>query len=310
MEYQKRYSDYNSFIKELFGERIQKISLNAGFTCPNRDGSKGIGGCTYCNNKSFNKNKHSGVATITQQLDSGISFFKHKQNSQRYFAYFQSYTNTYADVCLVKELYLEALRHPNVVGLVIGTRPDCVNEELLDFLTELAKTNFVSLEFGIESTLNRSLKAINRCHTFEETVNAYAQAQGRGIHLGGHIILGLPGESRSEMLNHAVELSKLPLQSLKIHHLQIVKHTKMAYDYTRESSAFQLFKFEEYIDFVIDFITYLEPSIHIERFISEAPLQLLIAPQWGGVKNFEVVEKIKKKLIKKDVWQGKNLVTC
>ena len=173
MNNKKRYNDYTSYIKNKFSERVQKVSLDTGFTCPNRDGTKGVGGCTYCNNNTFNPSYCKPSKSITQQLDEGIVFFSSKYKTQQYLAYFQAYTNTYADVKLVKELYLEAISHPLVIGLVIGTRPDCINEELVDFLSDLAKKNYIALEFGVESTLNRTLALVNRCHTFEEIIAAY-----------------------------------------------------------------------------------------------------------------------------------------
>lgn len=305
----KRYNDYSSFIKNQFSERVQKISLDTGFTCPNRDGTKGVGGCTYCNNNTFNPNYCKPSKSITQQLNEGIEFFSKKYKAQKYLAYFQAYTNTYADIELIKELYNEAIDHPSVIGIVIGTRPDCINEDLINFLSYLAKDNFISLEFGIESTLDRTLELVNRCHTFEETIAAYELAKDKGIQLGAHMIIGLPGESREEILNHAKEISKLPVNTLKLHQLQIVKHTMMAFQLKEKPEMFNLFTADEYIDLITDFIALLRPDIIIERFISESPSHLLIAPQWNGLKNFEIVDRIDKKLIEKDIWQGKYFET-
>ncbi len=302
---QKRYTDYSSFIRTRFKERVQKISLDTGFTCPNRDGSKGVGGCTYCNNNTFNPYYCAPAKSITQQLDEGIAFFSPKYKTQQYLAYFQAYTNTYADIKLVKELYLEAINHPGVIGLVIGTRPDCISEELIDFLADLAQTSYIALEFGVESTLNKTLTLINRCHTYQETIAAYRLADNRGLHLGAHIILGLPGETPEEMLQHATNISDLPIQTLKIHHLQVVKHTMMAVQLEKTPEMFSLFGLNDYLDFITEFTTHLRPDIIIERFISESPAKLLIAPKWGGLKNFEIVAKIEKRLAEKDLWQGK-----
>jgi len=301
----KRYNDYSTFIKNNFSERVQKISIDTGFTCPNRDGSKGIGGCTYCNNNSFSPNYTRQIKSITKQLEEGILFFSKKYKSQKYFAYFQSYTNTYTDFENLKELFTEAVSYPGVIGLVIGTRPDCINEDIIDFLSDLSKKYFISLEFGVESTLNKTLNLINRCHTFEETQQAYEMAKDRGLHLGAHMILGLPGETREDLLNHAKKLSKLPIETLKLHHLQIIKHTMMAKQFKETPALFNLFTAESYIDLVTDFITLLRPDIIIERFISESPKHLLVAPQWNGLKNFEIVSRIDKTLIKKNSWQGK-----
>ena len=301
----KRYNDYASFIKKQFSERVQKVSLDTGFTCPNRDGTKGVGGCTYCNNNTFNPNYCNPGKSITQQLDEGIEIFAKKYKAQQYLAYFQAYTNTYAAIELVKELYNEATRHPRVIGLVIGTRPDCINEDLINFLSELSHKYYISLEFGVESTLDRTLKMVNRCHTYKETVAAYELSKNNGLHLGAHMIVGLPGESIEDILNHAKELSKLPINTLKIHQLQVVKHTMMATQFKQDPAMFSFFSVEEYIDLITNFVALLRPDIIIERFISQCPAHLLIAPNWNGLKNFEIVAKIDKKLLEKDLWQGK-----
>lgn len=303
----KRYNDYSSFIKSRFSERVQKVSLNTGFTCPNRDGTKGVGGCTYCNNNTFSPDYCKPNKSITQQLDEGIEFFAKKYKTQQYLAYFQAYTNTYADIDLVKELYKEAISHPKVIGLVIGTRPDCINKDLIDFLSELSNKYYISLEFGVESTLDRTLNIINRCHSFEETVMAYELSKNKGLHLGAHLIIGLPGETKEDILNHAIEISKLPINSLKLHQLQVVKHTMMAIQLKQNPELFSLFSLEEYIDVITDFIALLRPDIIIERFISQSPTDLLIAPKWNGLKNFEIVDKIDKKLVEKNLWQGKHI---
>ena len=301
----KRYLDYSSFIKLHFGERVQKISLDIGFTCPNRDGSKGVGGCTYCNNNTFNPDYCEPQKSIQQQLEQGIEFFARKGKNHKYLAYFQAYTNTYSDFESLKKMYEEALSVPQVVGLVIGTRPDCISEEIINYLDELSKDYFISLEFGVESTNEKTLLEVNRCHTFEDTKATYELCKDKGFHLGAHIILGLPGESREELFNHAKELSKLPIQTLKLHHLQIVKNSVMSVQYKRNPEKFDLFTLENYINFVSEFITHIRPNIIIERFISEAPKDLLIAPKWGGLKNFEIVAKIDKNLEIKNMWQGK-----
>ncbi len=302
----KRYNNYSTFIKSKFGQRVQKISLDTGFTCPNRDGTKGVGGCTYCNNNSFNPDYCKPQKSITQQLQEGIDFFSKKYKSQKYMAYFQAYTNTYSDFELLKELYTEAVSHPDVIGMVIGTRPDCINEDIINFLSELSKDYYVSLEFGVESTINRTLDLINRCHSYEETQQAYELAVDKGLQLGAHMIIGLPGESRNDVLSHARELSKLPINTLKLHQLQIIKNTMMAYQLKNIPGMFNLFSIDEYIDLITDFIALLRADIIIERFISESPTELLLAPKWGGLKNFAIVDMIDKKLIEKDLWQGKS----
>lgn len=301
----KRYLDYSSFIKVTFGERVQKISLNIGFSCPNRDGFKGFGGCTYCNNNTFNPDYCAPKKSVKQQLEEGINRFSKKYKTQQYLAYFQAYTNTYSNIESLKKMYEEALSVPNVIGLVIGTRPDCINKEIIDYLSFLSKRYFISLEFGVESTLNKTLKKVNRCHTFEETRAAYEMCENRGFHLGAHLIIGLPGESKQDLLNHAIEISKLPITTLKLHHLQIVKQSIMAHQFKNDPEKFKLFTAENYVEFISEFIGILRPDIIIERFVSEAPQDLLIAPKWNDLKNFEIVAKIDKTLANTNTWQGK-----
>ena len=302
----KRYLDYSSFIKLNFGERVQKISLDIGFSCPNRDGSKGYGGCTYCNNNTFNPDYCEPNKSVKQQLEEGISRFSTKYKTQKYLAYFQAYTNTYSDFESLKIMYEDALNVPNVIGLVIGTRPDCISDEVIDYLSFLSKTYFISLEFGIESTSNKTLEKVNRCHSYDDSIATFNKCKNRGFHLGAHLIIGLPGETEEDLLNHAIEVSKLPIDTLKLHHLQIVKQSIMASQYKRNPEDFNLFTPESYIDFITKFVNLLRPDIVIERFISQAPIDLLIAPKWNGLKNFEMVAKIDKKMEIENIWQGKN----
>ena len=299
-----RYLNYNEVVKKEFTERIQKVSINAGFTCPNRDGSKGWGGCTYCNNQTFSPGYCKPTKSVGQQVEEGILFFDHKYSSQQYLAYFQSYTNTYDGIDKLKALYEEALSNPKVSGLVVGTRPDCVNDELLDYFAELSKKHYVMIEYGIESTSNETLEFINRGHSYEEAEDAIRATAKRGIRTGAHIILGLPKEDRATILSHATKLSELPLTALKIHQLQLVKGTKMAIQYEENPEWFNLFTVEEYCDLAIDFIELLNPKIGIERFISQSPPKLLIAPEWG-LKNFEFLKLIENRLDERDSWQGK-----
>lgn len=299
-----RYLSYNSIMKKRFPDRIQKISVNAGFTCPNRDGSKGTGGCTYCNNQTFSPEYCKPTKTITQQVREGIDFFRHKYSAQKYLVYFQSYTNTYDSIDKLKVLYEEALSFPNVIGLVIGTRPDCVSDELLDYFSELSKKYYIMIEYGVESTNDDTLKFINRGHDFECAVNAINETARRKILCGVHIILGLPGEDRKTTLDHAQELSSLPIDSLKIHQLQLVKGTIMANQYKESPELFKLYSANEYIELVVDFLEVLRPDIAIERFVSQSPKELIIAPDWG-LKNFEITAKIEKRLAERNTYQGK-----
>ncbi len=304
MKVKNRYRDFTSFIRDRFGIRVQKVSINAGFTCPNKDGTKGRGGCTYCNNTTFNPEYCKPIKSIITQINEGILFFSKKYNSQKYLAYFQAYTNTYAPLKKLKKMYREALAHPDVVGLVIATRPDCINDNVLDFLQNLVEEGyFIKLEFGLESTNNQTLKDINRCQTHEDAIDAFSRAANRGLHLGGHLILGLPGENRDDMLQHARNISKLPIDTLKIHHLQIVKHTKMAYQFKHTPDMFCFMSLDNYIDLVVDFIALLHPNIIIERFFSESPPNKLIYPKYG-LKNFEVKALVEKRLEYRNISQG------
>ena len=290
------YVDFATFLSRFFpGQKVQKITITAGFTCPTRDGSMGKGGCTYCNNKSFSPNYAAKLRPITEQIDKGISFFRKKYPEMKYLAYFQSYTNTYGEVadCIAK--YEEALAHPDVVGLIIGTRPDCMPEPLLEYLSELAKRTFLLIEYGVESTWDKTLERIQRGHTWQESVETIQRTHEAGILVGAHIILGLPGESREEMIAHAERLSRLPITTLKIHQLQIIRGTIMAGEYLRSPSDFHLFTEEEYIELCVDFVHRLRSDIVLERFVSQAPQELLLAPRWGW-KNYEFTAKIRKAL--------------
>ena len=300
----KRYNDFSSFIRKKFNARVQKVSINAGFTCPNKDGTKGLGGCTYCNNNTFNPDYCKPIKSITLQIEEGIEFFSKKYKSQSYLAYFQAYTNTYAPLSQLKEMYQEALSHPEIIGLVIATRPDSIKDDVLDYLEGLSKKYFIKLEFGLESTKDETLTLINRCQTHADAIDAFSRAKGRGLHLGAHLILGLPKESKSEMINHAKKISALPVNTLKIHHLQIVKHTMMAIQYKKDPNFFSFMELDEYIDLVIDFLEYLDPKIIIERFFSESPDKMLIYPRYG-LKNFEVQHLVQRRLNERETYQGR-----
>ena len=305
MQTEKRYNDFSSFIRRKFNTRVQKVSIDAGFTCPNKDGTKGVGGCTYCNNNTFNPDYCKPIKPIKQQINEGIEFFSKKYKTQKYLAYFQAFTNTYAPLADLKKMYEEALEHDDVIGLVVATRPDCIKNEVLDYLEELAAAgNFIKLEFGLESTKNETLEAINRCQTHEEAIDAFKRADGRGLHLGGHLILGLPGETKEDMMNHAKMVSQLPINTLKIHHLQIVKHTMMAVQFKKTPEMFTFMELDEYIDFVVDFVEKLKPEIIIERFFSESPASMLIHPKYG-LKNFEVKHLVEKRLEEREAMQGR-----
>ena len=305
-----RYKNYNNILKGLFENRVQKVSINAGFTCPNRDGSKGRGGCTYCNNQSFVPGYSKTYKTITQQIDEGIVFFqkKEKYKDQAYLAYFQSYTNTYDSIDNLRKIYEEALEHPRVKGIVIGTRPDCVNDKMLDYFADLSKQTYVMLEYGIESTNDKTLEFINRGHDYQSAIDAITATAQRDINTGAHLILGLPGENREIILGHAEKINQLPLTAIKLHQLQLIKGTIMARQAQQKPELFTFFTAEEYIELVIDFLERLSPGIAIERFVSQSPKELLLSPDWG-LKNFEFVDKIEKRMIERDSWQGKKVLS-
>lgn len=298
------YHDFSFYLRQHFKTKVQKISLNASFTCPNRDGSVGHGGCTYCNNQTFNPSYCHTQKSITQQLEEGKSFFAEKYPEMQYLAYFQAYTNTYDSFENLKSKYEEALAVPGIVGLVIGTRPDCMPDTLLDYLKELQKKTFILVEYGIESTLNHTLKRINRGHDFACTVNAIERTAAAGIPVGGHVILGLPGETHTDIMTQAKTLSELPLTTLKLHQLQLIKGTRMADEYQKSPSDFHLYQVDEYINLVIDYIELLNPKFILERFISQSPEELLIAPKWG-LKNHVFIEKVKKMMLNRNTYQGK-----
>ena len=300
----ERYNEYGFWLKEQLGVKTQKISLNAGFTCPNRDGRVGTGGCTYCNNQTFNPDYCVTEKSITQQLEEGKRFFARKYPEMKYLAYFQAYTNTYDTLDHLKAKYEEALSVPDVVGLVIGTRPDCMPDALLDYLEELNRRTFLIVEYGIESVYDATLLRINRGHTHAQTVDAITRTAARDIRVGAHLILGLPGESREAMLHEAAVLSDLPLTLLKLHQLQLIKGTRMATEYATNPAEFHLFTSDEYIDLVIDFIERLRPDLVLERFVSQSPSSLLAIPGWG-LKNHEFVAKVKRRLNERDAHQGR-----
>ena len=298
------YNEFSAYLRSIFGCKVQKITLDGGFTCPNRDGKVGRGGCTYCNNQTFNPAYCHKHLPVGQQMREGIAFFAHKYPSMRYLAYFQAYTNTYDSLLNLQHRYEEALKVDGCVGLVIGTRPDCMPDELLDYLAELQKRTFVLVEYGIESVNDATLKRINRGHDYACAVETVERTATRGIPVGAHIILGLPCEGRDEIMRQATELSKLPLTTLKLHQLQIIRGTRMAQEYEQLPADFSLFAMDDYIETVIDYVERLRPDIVLERFASQSPKELLVAPDWG-IKNYELVEKIKHRMRERNTWQGK-----
>lgn len=287
------YKDYSHWIREQFPFRVQKISVDAAFSCPNRNGRLSLGGCTFCDNKTFNPSYCDRGKSITQQLEEGKAFFAKKYPEMKYLAYFQAYSNTYAPLEELKRKYEEALAVDDVVGLVIGTRPDCVSDEALDYLQQLNQRTFLIVEYGIESANDNTLRRINRGHTFDCSRQAIIKAHQRGIITCGHIILGLPGEDEEEMLHQASTISQLPLDILKLHQLQIIKGTPLAKEY--EAHPFHVFSAEEYVNLVIRYVSKLRNDLVLERFVSQSPPNMVIAPKWG-LKNHEFTDLLNKRI--------------
>lgn len=302
------FNSYAHYIQSKFGTRIQKISVHGNFTCPNRDGTKGIGGCSFCNNDAFITAYCTPERSIAEQIAEGKLFIKQRyKRVNRYFAYLQAYSNTYAPLSRIQALIKEIQAFPEIIGVIIGTRPDCIDNEKLDYFAELSKQYYVVIEYGVESVYNKSLDAINRGHDFACSKNAiYATAQ-RGIHVGAHMIIGLPTESEQEILASAHIISELPITSLKLHQLQIVKNTKFADDFSKNPEQFSLFTAETYIPFVANYLTYISPHIMIERLAGDSPRRVRIAPNWEGVKYETFVQKLEQYMLTHSLWQGKNI---
>lgn len=290
-----KYVEFGPWLQSELGCKVQKISVNAGMTCPNRDGTLGTGGCTFCNNQTFNPAYCRTEKTVSQQLEEGKRFFARKYPEMKYLAYFQAYTNTYAALDRLKELYEEALCVPDVVGLVIGTRPDCMPDNLLDYLEELNRRTFLIVEYGVESANEETLVRINRGHTFRQSCEAIRRTAERGIRVGAHIILGFPWESEEELMRQAEEIGRLPLTTLKLHQLQIIRGTQLAREY--EASPWAVPTAEEYIDLVLRYISRLPSRLVLERFVSQSPPEMVIAPQWG-LKNHEFANLLRNRMAK------------
>lgn len=301
----RRFLSWNESQRAKHGGRVQKVSVDAGFTCPNRDGSKGIGGCTFCNNAGFTPSYLREEREITRQIETGLDFFSRRYPNTRHFvAYFQAYSNTYAGVDELRTIYQAALAHPKIDGLVIGTRPDCVPDDVLDYLAELSQTKIVELELGIESCDDATLERVNRGHTFAEAEDAIRRAAQRGLDIAAHIMFDLPGESRESMLAGAGKLSALPLTSLKLHQLQIIKGTQLANEWRRNPASLPIMGPEEYFSLVVDFLEQLSPTIAIQRIGSEVPPSHKLAPDWN-MRLHELLPRIEALLEERNTWQGR-----
>ena len=303
-----RYHLYNDWAKKKYGGRLQKVSIDAGFTCPNRDGSLGIGGCSFCNNEGFSPSYLREERDICKQIDIGIEFMRRRYpKTKGFLAYFQSYSNTYDSLDHLKKTYELALAHPTVSGLVIGTRPDCLPDETLDYLAELSKRMLVELEIGIESCNNEVLRECLRGHDFACTEDAIRRAARRGLFITGHLLLGLPLETRASLIEGAKALAKLPLDALKFHQLQIVRGTRLANQYRSASERIQLLDPDNYLDAVIDMLEHLPPHMKIQRLGSEVPPNVLVSPDWG-MRLHKFPARLEEKLKARSTWQGKLFV--
>ena len=303
---ERRFNSYSRYFAKQFGGRVQKISIDACFSCPNWDGKISTGGCTFCSNEAFNPSYCRPEKSIKQQIEEGIEFHRRRyRRASQYLAYFQPFSNTYKPLDELKAIYQQALEVPAITGIVIGTRPDLIDEGILQHLSEIQKTHYVMLEYGVESVYDETLKHVNRGHDFATAEKAIRMTADYGIPCGAHFIFGLPGESKAMMLDAADIISQLPLTTVKFHQLQIFKGTKMAEEYLAHPEDFHLFDLEEYIDFVIDFVERLNPDIVIERFAGEVPPRYLVSEPWMKLRYDEVLNRIEKRMEERNTWQGK-----
>ena len=299
------YNSYSAYFRRLFGERVQKVAVNAGFSCPNRDGTVGVGGCTFCNNGAFTPSYCQPQKSITQQIDEGGEFHRRRYRSAtRYLAYFQSFSNTYAPLERLRELYDEALSHPLVAGVVVGTRPDCVDEAKLDYFASLAEQYYVAVEYGIESTSDETLRAINRGHDFAAAQRAVELSAERGLHVGAHFIFGLPGESEEQLIEQTALINALPLTSVKFHQLQVFRGTAMEREYDEHPERFRFWEVEEYIELFVEILRRLRPDLVVERFASEAPPRYHYGRNWGLLRNEKLWAMLEARLAERGARQG------
>ncbi len=304
----RRFNSYRQYLEREIGFRVQKVALNTGMGCPNRDGTLGLGGCTFCLNEAFTPSYCAPHKSVTQQIEEGIEFHSRRYaKSNKYLAYFQSFSNTYAPLELLKDIYNEAVAHPDVVGLVIGTRPDCIDSEKLDYFAELAeKLDYLIIEYGVESVYDESLSSINRGHNFECARKAIEMTAERGLHSGAHFIVGLPQESKEMILDSIDVINSMPLSTVKFHQLQLFKNTIMADEYAKNPEKFYFYGMEEYIDLFCDILERLRGDIILERFASEAPPRYhAVESGWGRVRNERLVQLLEKRLEERDTYQGR-----
>ena len=299
------YNSYSSYFRRRFGERVQKVAINAGFSCPNRDGKVGFGGCTFCNNEAFTPSYCQPTKSITQQIEEGIEFHRRRdRTASRYLAYFQSFSNTYASLDILRSRYDEALSHPDIVGIVVGTRPDCISAEILDYFAELNSDHYVTIEYGVESCYDESLKRINRGHDFACARRAIEMTAERGLAVGAHFVLGLPEESDEMILAQIEQINSLPLTTIKFHQLQVFRGTAMEREYDEHPERFRFWEVDEYLDLMVEILRRLRPDIVVERFASEAPPRYHYGRNWGLIRNETLWAMLEERLRTRNAFQG------
>ncbi len=302
---ERRLNTYSDYFKKKFGGRVQKITINAGFSCPNRDGTCGTGGCTFCDNRAFNPSYNDPGNSVAQQIRQGMDFHRIRyRKAEQFLAYFQAYSNTYAGLDDLKHLYEQAIAIPGIVGIVVGTRPDCVDAKKLDYFQELSESMYVVVEYGIESLLNKTLLRVNRGHDVEKTIWAIRETAKRGVRTGGHMIIGLPGETRNDFLDAARQLSEWPLDSIKFHQLQVIRGTIMAKEYHEKPEDFLEFTMEQYLQLMMEIVERLNPVFVVERIAGEVAPGMGVRDGWG-VRYDAVLRAFEELLEQHDTWQGK-----
>ena len=297
---EKRYYPFSEYLKRVFGLKVYKVSLDAGFTCPNRDGKKGFGGCMYCVNESFSPNAGRPIS-IGEQMRRGMEFMRSRYKAEKFIAYFQAFTNTYADVETLRRCYEEALRFPDVVGLSIGTRPDCVPDDVLDLIWGYASRCHVWVEYGLQSMHDATLDFINRGHHYGDFVDAVRRTRERGINVCAHVILGLPGESREDMMETARGVSSLGVEGIKLHHLYVARHTPLETLY--RLGKIDVLSQDEYIELAADFLERISPDRTIQRLVGDVTSDMLVAPKWPVSKEV-VLRGITEELVRRKSCQG------
>lgn len=306
---ERRFNSYSGYFRKLMGGRVQKVTVNAGFTCPNRDGKVGRGGCTFCNNEAFTPSYCMRGESVARQIAEGIEFHRRRyRDADKFLAYFQSFSNTYAPLERLEEVYAQALAFPEVAGIIVGTRPDCVDDRKLDYFARLAREKYVAIEYGVESCYDDTLRAVNRGHDFDCAREAIEKTAERGIHCGAHFILGLPGESDDMLIEQTEKINALPLTTVKFHQLQIFKGTAMEIDYELHPERYSFRELPAYIDLFIEILRRLRPDLVVERFASEAPPRYHSGPNWGLVRNEQLLSMLDKRLEELDAFQGQFFV--